>query len=184
MTNQEAIEILREKIFPCVTGDWKEAVGVAISALQEQEAKTQLSAKDICVPCKDAISRKAAIDYCYQLINVEHQQGSDEMNYGQERVNQTETILHHLELMPSAQPERCEDCEAFNKTRLLVPQPERKKGMYTKEELTIFAHGISLSLLSKRSAQHWHYDNDTAKEIEFLETLYKKVQADMREEST
>ena len=54
----------------------------------------------------DLISRQAAIDYCYQLINVEHQQGSDEMNYGQERVNQTETILHHLEMMPSAQPEQ------------------------------------------------------------------------------
>ena len=54
----------------------------------------------------DTISRQAAIDYCYQLINVEHQQGSDEMNYGQERVNQTETILHHLEFMPSAQSER------------------------------------------------------------------------------
>ena len=54
----------------------------------------------------DLISRHDAIDYCYQLINVEHQQGSDEMNYGQERVNQTETILHHLELMPSAQPEK------------------------------------------------------------------------------
>ena len=59
----------------------------------------------------DLISRQAAIDYCYQLINVEHQQGSDEMNYGQERVNQTETILHHLELMPSAQPEPLTDKE-------------------------------------------------------------------------
>ena len=57
----------------------------------------------------DLISRQAAIDYCYQLINVEHQQGSDEMNYGQERVDQTETILHHLEFMPSAHPEPCED---------------------------------------------------------------------------
>ena len=54
----------------------------------------------------DLISRQAAIDYCYQLINVEHQQGSDEMNYGQERVAQTETILHHLEVMPSAQPRK------------------------------------------------------------------------------
>ena len=53
----------------------------------------------------DLISRAAAIDYCYQLINVEHQQGSDKMNYGWERVSQTETILHHLEIMPSAQPE-------------------------------------------------------------------------------
>ena len=61
----------------------------------------------------DLISRQAAIDYCYQLINVEYEQGSDEMNYGQERVNQTETILHHLEFMPSAQPEivRCKDCK-------------------------------------------------------------------------
>ena len=61
----------------------------------------------------DLISRQDAIDYCYQLINVEHEQGSDEMNYGQERVNQTETILHHLEFMPSAEPEiiRCKDCE-------------------------------------------------------------------------
>ena len=53
----------------------------------------------------DCISRQAAIDYCYQLINVEYEQGSDEMNYGQERVNQTETILHHLENLPSAQPD-------------------------------------------------------------------------------
>lgn len=63
----------------------------------------------------DTISRQAAIDYCYQLINVEHQQGSDEMNYGQERVNQTETILHHLEFMPSAQPETCEGCKHLDK---------------------------------------------------------------------
>jgi hypothetical protein len=54
----------------------------------------------------DLIDRQAAIDYCYQLINVEYQQGSDEMNYVQERVSQTETILHHLEFMPSAQPEQ------------------------------------------------------------------------------
>ena len=55
-------------------------------------------------------------------------------------------------------------------------QPER----YTKEELRVFQHGISLSLLSKRSAQHWQYDEDTATEIKFLERLYEKVSADMR----
>ena len=54
----------------------------------------------------DTISRQAAIDYCYQLINVEHQQGSDETSYGRERVNQTEAIMHHLEVMSSAQPMR------------------------------------------------------------------------------
>ena len=58
-------------------------------------------------------------------------------------------------------------------------QPESK---YTNKELTVFKHGISLSLLSLRSAQHWNYDEDTAKEIEFLEQLYEKVSADMRGE--
>ena len=58
-------------------------------------------------------------------------------------------------------------------------QPEQR---YTEEELRVFAHGISLSLLSKRSAQHWRYDKDTATEIEFLERLYEKVGADIRGE--
>jgi hypothetical protein len=58
-------------------------------------------------------------------------------------------------------------------------QPEQR---YTEEELMVFRHGISLSLLSKRSAQHWRYDEDTATEIEFLERLYEKVGADMRGE--
>ena len=56
-------------------------------------------------------------------------------------------------------------------------EPEQR---YTEEELRVFAHGISLSLLSKRSAQHWRYDKDTATEIEFLERLYDKVSADMK----
>ena len=56
-------------------------------------------------------------------------------------------------------------------------QPEQR---YTEEELRVFSHGISLSLLSKRSAQHWRYDKDTATEIEFLERLYDKVSADMK----
>ena len=92
----------------------------------------------------DLISRRAAIDYCYKLINAEHQQGSDVMNYGQERVNQTETILHHLEFMPSAQPdldEWCTDCSEYDQERHCCPrwnrvirqtlkdaQPERKTG--------------------------------------------------------
>ena len=67
--------------------------------------------------------------------------------------------------------------ENFEKMR--SAQPEQR---YTEEELRVFQHGISLSLLSKRSAQHWHYDEDTATEIKFLERLYEKVVADMRGE--
>ena len=59
-------------------------------------------------------------------------------------------------------------------------QPEQR---YTEEELKVFKNGISLSLLSKRSSQHWFYDEDTATEIEFLERLYEKVSADMRGET-
>jgi len=58
-------------------------------------------------------------------------------------------------------------------------QPEPR---YTEEELRVFQHGISLSLLSKRSAQHWRYDADTAVEIKLLERLYEKVGADIRGE--
>ena len=63
--------------------------------------------------------------------------------------------------------------------KLPSAQPEQR---YTEEELRVFAHGISLSLLSKRSAPHWRYDEDTASEIKFLERLYEKVGADMRGE--
>lgn len=60
-----------------------------------------------------------------------------------------------------------------------LPSAEPKQ-RYTEEELSVFAHGISLSLLSKRSAQHWQYHEDTATEIKFLERLYDKVSADMK----
>ena len=85
------------------TGEQREALNMAISALQAQEAKAQLSAE---VTTSDCISRQEAIDYCYALINAENiDDSADEWNYSQERVNQTEVILHHLEFMPSAQPE-------------------------------------------------------------------------------
>ena len=40
---------------------------------------------------------------------------------------------------------RCENCEAFNKTRLLIPQPERKKGKWIKRDVSRQIHGISCS---------------------------------------
>ena len=68
--------------------------------------------------------------------------------------------VSELEALPSAEPEQ----------------------RYTEEELRVFQHGISLSLLSKRSSQYWRYDEDTATEIKFLERLYEKVCADIRGE--
>lgn len=55
---------------------------------------------------------------------------------------------------------------------------------YTEKELDQFLHGISLSLLSKKSAQHWRYDEETAREIEWLEALERKVRADKADRKT
>lgn len=124
ISRQDAIEVIEEMQMPIMRSMFPEeqfvfkGMSEALSAIKdlpsahpEIEERKEESAQN--VPKEDLISRKEAIDYCYQLINVEHQQGSDEMNYGQERVNQTEAILHHIEFMPSAQPEivRCKDCK-------------------------------------------------------------------------
>lgn len=56
-----------------------------------------------------------------------------------EYLKQTKTVLltqdafDELMQRASAEP-RCETCEAFNKTRLLIPQPQRKKGKWVFKE--------------------------------------------------
>ena len=103
----------------------------------------------------DLISRQAAIAYAISGRVRTLPTSEDGENW-----IRTEDVRQSLLTMPSAEPEQ----------------------RYTEEELRVFAHGISLSLLSKRSAQYWRYDKDTATEIEFLERLYDKVSADMRGE--
>lgn len=112
----------------------------------------------------DLISRQAAID----AVNVLCQEHRYKIP------GKRETYSQYNEAWQDAL-DRAEGA-IFN---LPSAQPEQR---YTEEELRVFAHGISLSLLSKRSAQHWRYDEDTATEIEFLERLYDKVGADMRGE--
>jgi len=102
----------------------------------------------------DLISRQAAI-YAFGLSEKTRKYGGDHSGYDTRMLYEIQDVLEGL---PSAEPEQ----------------------RYTEEELRVFAHGISLSLLSKRSAQHWQYDKDTATEIEFLERLYEKVGADMK----
>ena len=104
----------------------------------------------------DSISRQVAIDYFVTNVGFH-----DEDGYPIEDSDELRKIwTEYFNGIPSARPEQ----------------------RYTEEELRVFAHGISLSLLSKRSAQHWRYDKDTATEIKFLERLYEKVVADMRGE--
>ena len=107
----------------------------------------------------DLISRQAAIDALDALCDRECEYSKQQRSFmcGACRLGSAFDVIDEL---PSAQPEQ----------------------RYTEEELRVFQHGISLSLLSKRSAQHWHYDEDTATEIKFLERLYEKVCADIRGE--
>lgn len=60
---------------------------------------------------RDLISRQAAID----AVNMYY----DEFHEGDPA-----SVEDVLKALPSAQPERCEDCENFSKTRLLIPQSE------------------------------------------------------------
>jgi len=109
----------------------------------------------------DCISRQAAIEAVkkntFRLTFAEEQNYEGHVAWSANAVY-SDVIEGALLELPSAQPEQ----------------------RYTEEELRVFAHGISLSLLSKRSAQHWRYDEDTATEIKFLERLYDKVSADMK----
>ena len=53
-----------------------------------------------------------------------------EMNGNLEHmVRASAMVVEMIQDAPTIEP-RCETCEAFNKTRLLIPQPERKKGKW------------------------------------------------------
>ena len=149
----------------------------------------------------DLISRQAAIDALDVGAEVLRRVLDEADVVGVERAKYEwglgliESYIADVNDLPSAQSEPhydewCDDCKEYDKERHCCPrwnrvirqtlkdaQPEQR---YTEEELRVFRHGISLSLLSKRSSQHWQYDEDTATEIKFLERLYEKVSADMR----
>lgn len=103
---------------------------------------------------KDTIERQAAIDVVFSEPLYE----SGMKKRGADAV--VPAIYEKIKSLPSAQPE----------------------SKYTVEELKAFRHGISLRLLSLRSAQHWRYDEETEKKIDFFEQLYKKVGEDINHE--
>ena len=119
MTNQEAIQMLTAKV-KCMqretsgtdvdcnsrncddcelcyaqgtTGEQREALNMAISALQAQEEKTQLSAEGT---TSDLISRQKAIDVCDNAIDLWH---------GQLGEGIVIAVKKKIEELPSAQPE-------------------------------------------------------------------------------
>ena len=75
----------------------------------------------------DLIERDKVIEYCLKLIDAERKQGSDVMNYGQERINQTDTIIAFVENLPSADAVSLEEFEQMrflaDKSMEMVGEP-------------------------------------------------------------
>ena len=136
---------------------------------------------------KDLIERQKAID----AIMKAAQEIENDIHLSLTMAQGARSMVVEIERLPSAQPdldEWCPDCKEYDSKRHYCPRFNRvirealkdAKERYTKEELKTFLHGISLRLLSLRSAQHWQEDEETAKKIEFLAHLYEKVEADMK----
>lgn len=63
---------------------------------------------------------------------IRRQDALDAVDVGNIRHFIVDALQNIISEIPSAQPERCEDCRNFNKARLLISQPERKKGKWKK----------------------------------------------------
>ena len=74
-----------------------QAINVALDFIKKHMGEPENpSVKEV---CDDCISRKEVLDYCQRLIDVERKQKSDVMNYGRERVNQTEAVQFYVEFL-------------------------------------------------------------------------------------
>lgn len=92
-------------------------------------------------------------------------------------MNTEEYQTKPLRQVPTIEP-RCETCEAFNKTRLLIPQPQRKKGKWIYGESEAGNDGYYCSKCG--NFVPWKYDEydiDFIKEFLFC----NKCGADMTE---
>lgn len=107
MNNQKAIEILREKVSPCVTGEWKEAIGMAISALEAQDAP------DTNV---DTISRTAAIEEMHNIVK------QTKKGFWEPAYIPCVDVFTALKQLPSAQPLviHCTDCEDWHERQSIL----------------------------------------------------------------
>ena len=111
MTNQEAIASLRTlchncKLFPKCAYEKPEcfkAIELAISALQAQEAKTQLSAEGT---TSDLISRRVAVDALWEIRQKEISDGRRFHDYCS-----LSTAVDVIKDLPSAQAEHLTDKE-------------------------------------------------------------------------
>ena len=110
MTNQEAIELLkieRDHMTPTVFTERVEAMDMAISALQAQEAKTQLSAEGT---TSDLISRQDAIEVIEEMQMPIMRSMFPEEQFVFKGMSEALSAIKDL---PSAQPEIEERTEEF-----------------------------------------------------------------------
>ena len=102
-------------------------------------------------------------------------------NKNGELISRQDAIKYFAELWECIEAisdrEEWEDVCVTTVSEIKSAQSEQR---YTKEELKAFRHGIILTSMTKQESQHWHYNKDTATEIEFLERLYEKVGIDIK----
>lgn len=172
MTNQEAIKTLNSLLVPNDHPKFQEAQKMAISALQAQDLQPNLQptcnqletvAKDICVPCKDTISRQAAqtelMMKCERYTLARESHGMGHVEWSSDLISVADA-MDAIRDLPSAQPEsekrKAESAQNVPKEDLIsrkaaidaldcingveevlraLPsaQPEREKGEWTKD---------------------------------------------------
>lgn len=153
MTREEAIEILKDTPFICPSVvDIDGAINMAISALEQMETV-------------DRVGMFA------ELYGIPKQEPCDTISRKAVKKWICKTCPDDSECQ--------RDCDVIKGIDALPSVQPSRKGHYTEEELRQFADGISLSLCSKRSAQHWKYDEKTAEQIRWLECLHSKVMTDI-----
>lgn len=199
-----AIEALKEAFNPSITNFVK--AKIAIDKLPSEQPDLPIKEKcafcphcnncdvndDLSIqPCVDTISiqaANAAICNACGMIDCDQMDKCEKLFTAQPETHEKRTETHSCDCISRqaaidairVASGYCHPSNVAKELAKLPPvEPERK---FTDRELEVFAHGISLKLLSKKSAQHWHYEDKTAEEIEFLEGLYEKVKAEMEGE--
>lgn len=74
------------------------------------------------------IDADAIISQCKEYSNLLKYDGTTDREWAV-----VKRIILIIKEQPTIEP-HCETCEAFNKTRLLIPQPQRKKGKWIEQD--------------------------------------------------
>ena len=90
-------------------------------------------------------------------------------------------LKRRIEHLPSVQPERCEDCENFSKTRLLIPQPEVAKDTNApstdliSRQAAIDTEGLDEQIRCEMCRNPMHTNRGCDGNCKYDEKLYERI---------